>query len=156
MEKKITRAGWYQLAEMELVYRTKVKPSQRPKITSVEDAYNILRQVWDTDKIELVEEFKVLFLNKGNKVLGVFNTSSDGITGTVADPRIILAAAVKSNSVSMILAHNHPSGEFKPSRADEQLTVKIKEAARYFDITVMDHIILSTETYYSFANEGLL
>jgi DNA repair protein RadC len=84
------------------------------------------------------------------------DVSSGGITGTVADPRIILAAAVKCCAVNIILAHNHPSGSLKPSRADEQLTVKIKEAARFLDITVLDHIIVSTEGYFSFAEEGLL
>jgi DNA repair protein RadC len=156
MEKEIMKPEWYQVAEVELVYRSKVKPSQRPKVVTSEDAYKILKQVWDTDKIELVEEFKVLLLNRGNKVLGVFDASSGGTTGTVADPRIILAVAIKSNTVNMILAHNHPSGELKPSKADEQLTIKIKEAARYLDIQVLDHIIISKESYYSFADEGNL
>lgn len=156
MEKEMMKPEWYQLAEVELVYKSKVKPSERPKIVTSNDAFKILKQVWDADKIELVEEFKVLFLNRGNKVLGVFDASSGGITGTVADPRIILAAAVKSNAVNMVLAHNHPSGELNPSKADQQLTVKIKQAALYLDIQVLDHIILSSETYYSFADEGIL
>ena len=79
-----------------------------------------------------------------------------GITGTVADPRLILAAAIKSLSVGLVLCHNHPSGNLRPSRADEELTLKIKEAAKYHDIKVLDHIILSSEGYFSFADEGLL
>lgn len=156
MEKEMLKPEWCQVAEVELVYRTKVKPSQRPKIGSTADAYEILQKIWNRDKIELVEEFKVLFLNRSNKVLGVLDASSGGITGTVADPRIILAAAIKANAVNLLLAHNHPSGSVTPSRADEQLTVKIKEAARWLDITVMDHIIITTESYYSFAEERLL
>jgi DNA repair protein RadC len=156
MENGFVNAEWYQLAEVELVYKTKVKPSQRPKISSSADTFKILRQVWNPDKIEMVEEFKVLFLNRNNKVLGVFDASSGGITGTVADPRIILAAAVKSNAVSMVLAHNHPSGSLKPSRCDEELTTKIKEAAKYFDMRVIDHVIITAEEYYSFADEGIL
>ena len=82
--------------------------------------------------------------------------SEGGITGTVADPRIILKKALEENAVSLILCHNHPSGNLKPSRADEDLTVKIKEAARYLDIKVMDHVIVSEEGYFSFADEGMM
>ena len=113
-------------------------------------------QLWNPGKIELVEEFKVLFLNRANRIIGVLDASSGGITGTVADPRIILAAAVKCCAVNIILSHNHPSGSIKPSRADEELTVKIKEAAKWLDINVLDHIIITNEAYYSFADEGLL
>lgn len=156
MEQEMMKPEWCQVAEVELVYRTKVKPSQRPKITTSVDAYEILQKIWSRDKIELVEEFKVLLLNRSNKVLGVLDASSGGITGTVADPRIILTAAIKANAVGIILSHNHPSGSVKPSRADEELTVKIKEAARFLDMTVLDHIIITSEGYYSFADEGLL
>lgn len=156
MEQQMMKPEWCQVAEVELVYRTKVKPSQRPKITTSVDAYEILQKIWNRDKIELVEEFKVLLLNRSNKVLGVLDASSGGITGTVADPRIILTAAIKANAVGIVLSHNHPSGSVKPSRADEELTVKIREAARYLDLTVLDHIIITSEGYYSFADEGLL
>jgi DNA repair protein RadC len=98
----------------------------------------------------------VLLLNRANGVTGVYEASSGGITGTVADPRLILAAAIKSLSVSIILSHNHPSGNLNPSRADEEFTLKIKEAAKYHDIKVLDHIILTNEGYYSFADEGLI
>ncbi|HPH85448.1 MAG TPA: JAB domain-containing protein [Ferruginibacter sp.] len=156
MEQEMKKPEWCQVAEVELVYRTKVKPSQRPKITTSVDAYEILQKIWNRDKIELVEEFKVLLLNRSNKVLGVLDASSGGITGTVADPRIILTAAIKANAVGIVLSHNHPSGSVKPSRADEELTVKIREAARFLDMTVLDHIIITSEGYYSFADEGLL
>jgi DNA repair protein RadC len=156
MEQEMMKPEWCQVAEVELVYRTKVKPSQRPKITTSVDAYEILQKIWNRDKIELVEEFKVLLLNRSNKVLGVLDASSGGITGTVADPRIILTAAIKANAVGIVLSHNHPSGSVKPSRADEELTMKIREAARFLDMTVLDHIIITSEGYYSFADEGLL
>ncbi len=125
-------------------------------IRSSKDSFNVLRQIWDQNKIELLEEFKVLLLNRGNKVIGVYDVSSGGITGTVADPRLILAIALKSLAVSIILSHNHPSGNLKPSRADEEITIKINEAAKYHDIKVLDHIIITAEQYYSFADEGLL
>jgi DNA repair protein RadC len=98
----------------------------------------------------------VVFLNRSNKINHFEIISQGGITGTVADPRIILRKALEENAVSIILCHNHPSGNLKPSRADEDLTSKIKEAASYFDIRVLDHIIVSEEGYYSFADEGMI
>jgi DNA repair protein RadC len=102
------------------------------------------------------EVFAVLFLNRANRINHFEVVSQGGITGTVADPRIILKKALEEEAVSIILCHNHPSGSLRPSRADEELTQKIKEAARYFDIRVMDHIIVSESGYYSFADEGIL
>jgi DNA repair protein RadC len=102
------------------------------------------------------EVFGVIFLNRANKVRHFEIVSEGGITGTVADPRIILKKALDEDAVSIILCHNHPSGSLKPSRADEELTMKIKEAAKYFDIRVIDHIIVSESGYYSFADEGML
>ena len=102
------------------------------------------------------EVFAVVFLNRANKINHFEIMSEGGITGTVADPRIILRKALEENAVSIILCHNHPSGNLKPSRADEDLTVKIKEAARYLDIKVMDHVIVSEEGYFSFADEGMI
>jgi len=102
------------------------------------------------------EVFAVLFLNRANRVNHFEIVSQGGITGTVADPRIILKKALEEDAVSIILCHNHPSGSLRPSRADEELTQKIKEAARYFDIKVIDHIIVSERGYFSFADEGLL
>ena len=102
------------------------------------------------------EVFAVLYLNRANKINHFEIVSEGGITGTVADPRIILRKALEEDAVNLILCHNHPSGSLKPSRADEQLTIKIKEAARFLDITVLDHIIVSEDGYYSFADEGIL
>jgi DNA repair protein RadC len=102
------------------------------------------------------EVFAVIYLNRANKIKHFEIVSEGGITGTVADPRIILRKALEEDAVSIILCHNHPSGNLKPSRADEQLTSKIKEASRFLDITVLDHIIVSESGYFSFADEGLL
>jgi DNA repair protein RadC len=102
------------------------------------------------------EIFAVVFLNRANKIIHFEIVSSGGITGTVADPRIILKKALEEEAVSLILCHNHPSGSLKPSRADEELTIKIKEASRFFDIKVLDHVIVSSEGYFSFADEGLI
>jgi len=102
------------------------------------------------------EVFAVIYLNRSNKINDFKIISEGGITGTVADPRIILKKALEQDAVSIILCHNHPSGSLKPSRADEELTHKIKEAAKYFDIKVLDHLIVSDDGYYSFADEGIL
>lgn len=154
MEKELFTGS--KVAEVELVYRSKVKASQRPQISSSADAYHILLSLWNEGTMDLQESFKVLMLNRSNKVLCLYNVSSGGITGTVADPRLIFTAALKASAVSIILAHNHPSGSLMPSRADEELTTKLKGAGQLLDIKVVDHLILTTETYYSFADEGLI
>ena len=156
MEKKVMAEVLSNVAEVELVYKSKVKASDRTQITSCNDAYEVLQAIWEDGKLDLVEQFKVLFLNRANKVLCVYNVSSGGITGTVADPRLIYSAALKVNAVSLVLCHNHPSGSLKPSRQDEELTQKIKGAGTFLDIKVLDHLIISSEGYYSFADEGLL
>ena len=102
------------------------------------------------------EQFKILLLNRANKVLGIYEVSTGGMSGTVADPKLIFATALKACASSIILSHNHPSGNLKPSNADLQLTQKVKEGGKLLDIEVYDHIILTTEGYYSFADEGQL
>ena len=146
----------YQVAEVELIYKSKVKASSRPKIASAKDAYNVLRHSWDENKIEFIEQFKVMFLNRANKVLGIYEVSTGGISGTVADPRVIFVAALKANACAIIISHNHPSGNLKPSRQDEELTQKIKQGGQLLEITLLDHLIVTAEEFYSFADEGLL
>jgi len=102
------------------------------------------------------EIFGVLYLNRSNKVNAFEIVSEGGITGTVADPRIILRRALEEDAVNLILFHNHPSGSLKPSRVDELLTTKIRDAALLMDIRVIDHIIVSDTGYFSFADEGIL
>ena len=102
------------------------------------------------------EVFAVIFLNQANRINHFEVVSQGGITGTVADPRLILKKALDFHAVNLILCHNHPSGNLKPSKADEELTYKIREAARFFDIKVIDHVIVSHEGYFSFADEGLM
>jgi len=108
------------------------------------------------DKIELLEEFKILLLNRRNRVLGLMDISQAGLSGTVANPKVIFAAALKCCASGIILAHNHPSGELDPSREDTALTNKIKAGAELLDLKVLDHLIISKDRYYSFADEGLM
>ncbi len=131
-----------------------MKASNRPKITTAKDAYEVLIKAWDENKIEFVEQFKVLFLNRSNKVLGIYEVSSGGISGTVADPRVIFAVALKANCSSIMLSHNHPSGNLKPSRQDEILTQKIKQGEELLEIKLLDHLIVTSEGYYSFFERG--
>ena len=102
------------------------------------------------------EQFVAVYLNQSNKLLSHKIISTGGITGTVADPRIILKTALEEGATSIILSHNHPSGSLKPSIADEQLTQKIKQAAALMDIKILDHIIVSNEGYFSFADSGMM
>lgn len=156
MESVTKNPVWQKVAEVELVYHNVVKPSQRPRILSSKEAYNVLMASWDSCKIEYVEQFKIVLLNHAKKVLGVFEVSTGSMSSTLADPKIIFTAALKGGASCILLSHNHPSGNLKPSDADLQLTKKIVEGGKLLDIRVIDHLIVTTEGYYSFADEGLL
>lgn len=142
------------LAEIEISYKSKVKPSERMKINSSKDVFEAAKTVFNAETIEYTEEFIVFYLNHSNKILGCVKLSSGGITGTVADTRVIFGIALKAAASSLILAHNHPSGNLAPSNEDKQLTQKAIEAGKLLEVRVLDHIIITTESYYSFADEG--
>jgi DNA repair protein RadC len=156
MEKVMNLSVLNSVAEVELVYKSKVKPSERPLIKSSKECYDLLLQTWDENKIEFVEQFKVILMNRANRVLGIYEMSTGGVSGTVVDPKLVFMAALKTNACNLILTHNHPSGNLRPSRADEELTSKIKEGGKFLEIKVSDHIIVTNEGYFSFADEGLL
>ncbi|HEY0669397.1 MAG TPA: JAB domain-containing protein [Sphingobacteriaceae bacterium] len=144
------------VCEIELIYKPTIKPSQRPQVGTSQEVHELLRENWDENKIELVEEFKVMLLNRANKVIGLVDISLGGFAGTIADPKVIFVAALKAGASSLILAHNHPSGNLKPSKADISLTHKIISAGCFLDISVFDHIIITAEGYLSFADESLM
>lgn len=146
----------FKVTEVELIYRNGCLKKDRPKVHSSRDSYKILRSSWDENKIELVEQFKILLLDRANACLGVSDVSTGGMTGCVVDPRIIFATALKSRSAGVIMAHNHPSGNLTPSHADRMVTQRMVEAGRILDIPVLDHLIVSSEGYYSFSDEGLI
>lgn len=158
METRLSLQELNNVAEIEIVYRRKpnCKLSERPVIRSSSDTYAIFMHYWNLDTIELIEEFKVMYLNRRNRVLQLLELSKGGITETVADTRLILATALKIGACTIVLAHNHPSGLVKPSRADEALTQKIRIAGIYHDIKIADHLVLSPDGYFSFGDEGLL
>lgn len=127
-----------------------------PKINPITSSMDIANYLKERLKDHNHEVFGAVFLNQANKILGFEVISKGGITGTVADPKVILKRALEKNAVNLILCHNHPSGSLKPSKADEQLTEKIKQAAAFLDMKVLDHIIVSDSGYYSFADEGMI
>ena len=105
----------------------------------------------------MYETFVVGYLNRANRLIGIYELSKGGITGTVADPRLVLSVALKCAATGIILAHNHPSGNLQTSTADEEITKKIKKACEYLDIKLLDHLIIVPEgKYLSFTEEGLL
>jgi len=146
----------HNVAEIDLVYRNKVKASLRPCVKKSKEAYQLLLDTWEADKIELVEQFKVILLNRASRVLGIYQHSSGSMHSTSVDCTLLLCAAIKSGATGMILAHNHPTGNLRPSRADEAVTAHVKAAATLIGFTVIDHIIVTTEEYFSFAENGLL
>ncbi len=140
-------------AALELGIRRNASGKKKDMITQSGDIANFMRATLEYRKQEV---FAVIFLNRGNKITHLEIISEGGMTGTVADPRIILKKALEHNATAIILCHNHPSGNTKPSKADEAITQKIKQAASLLDIHIMDHVIVSNEGYFSFADEGLL
>ena len=146
----------YEVAEIQLTYKSNVKPSLRPKINDSKDAYELLKENWDASRIEFVEQFKAVFLNRANKVLGILEVSTGGVSGTVADPKVIFVAALKANASSFLVAHNHPSGNLCPSQSDIDLTRKLRDGGKLLEIQLLDHLIVTVEGYYSFADEGAL
>ena len=144
------------LAEVSIAYRHKTKPSEMHKLISSEHSVKILRTIFDPDKIEYREEFVVLFLNRVHRFLGFAKISQGGTAGTIADPKMIFQSALLTNAHAIILAHNHPSGNIQPSEDDIVLTKKISQGAQLLDIKLVDHIIITSEGYYSFSDEGRL
>lgn len=145
------------VAEVELHYKIKVNPSDRPKVIASRQAYEVLMQVYNPMTLGHHESFYALYLNRASRVLGVLKISDGGITGTVVDIRFIFQAALKLNACSVIVSHNHPSGNLQPSEADIKITKNLKQGCELLDIQLKDHIIVTPEnTYFSFADEGMI
>lgn len=144
------------VAEIELTYKSKVKSSDRPKISSSKDAWKLFTELYNENTIELREEFKLMFLNRSNRVLGYMNISTGSTSGTVVDMKIIVASACKAMASGVILCHNHPSGNEKPSEQDISLTRKAKEILSLIEISLLDHIIIipNEAIFYSMSDEG--
>lgn len=142
------------LAALELANRRQSTPAEKKaRVTSSSDAFNLLKgDLCDA----AYESFWMLVLNRANRLLGKVMISEGGFAGTVADPKKIFKMALERKASSIILAHNHPSGNLKPSEADIRLTRKLKSAGEMLDLPVLDHIIAGESGYYSFADEGVI
>lgn len=150
------KSDLYKISEIKLTYNRKVKACDRPKVNCSQSAYKLFRENWDDLTINLYEEFKILLLDRNNHCMGIVPISQGGVSGTVVDPKLVFAAALKARACSLILGHNHPSGNLKASEPDKNLTNKLVGAGQYLDISVLDHIILSDTGFLSFADEGML
>ena len=130
-------------------------PSQA-QIFNSRDCAELCRNFWDTDTIEILESFGVCYVNKANKPVCWVELSKGGIDGTVVDMRLLFSHALLSNATGFILCHNHPSGNTQPSQADQDITRRIVQAAKIMNMVVLDHLILTVDSYYSFADQGML
>jgi DNA repair protein RadC len=144
----------FKVAEVQLSYKNSVPYKKRTKITNAKDAYKVLLKIHNDDTIDYTETFRVIYLNHANHVLGCRTISEGGLNSTNCDVRTILQGALLTNAVAIILAHNHPSGNVKPSTEDIKSTAQITKAAKLLDIMVLDHIIYTRENCYSFADDG--
>jgi DNA repair protein RadC len=143
--------------EIKISYTEKITTSTVNNVTNSFEVAQLLFEDWDSNTIGLHESFKIVLLNNSNKVKGIYQISQGGITSTLVDLRILFAVVLKSLSVAIILVHNHPSGKLIPSESDKRLTEKIKKAANFLDIKVLDHLIIAPNgEYYSFTDNGLL
>ncbi|MCH3883495.1 JAB domain-containing protein [Tenacibaculum aquimarinum] len=143
-----------EIAEIKVSYSNNNK--ERLKIKDSKTSYDLLLACWNKHTIELQEEFKVLLLNRSNQVLGIYSLSKGGVAGTVVDAKLVFSVALKCNASSFIIAHNHPSGSLTPSKADKIITNKLKKASKYLDLVLLDHLIITKDSCFSFADNGLL
>lgn len=144
------------LPEFKIGLKKKRSVEQLYDINSPETAANVCRKCFDSGVIDWKEEFIVIALSRARKMIGFYKVSSGGVTGTVADPKVIFQFALLSNASAILLCHNHPSGNLKPSQQDGELTHKLSKAGKFLDIEVIDHLIITSEGYYSFSENGLI
>lgn len=142
--------------EITIKYRGALK-SELKTLRSSRDTYNVLKLMYDKSTFDWQEEMILICLSRANKVIGFYRVSKGGVSGTVCDPKVIFTIALNCAGTSnIILSHNHPSGNLIPSESDKRLTEKIMNAGKLLDITLLDHIIMTDESYYSFADEGYI
>jgi DNA repair protein RadC len=147
-----------QVSEIAVRYYNKQKASERPKVTTSSDAYHVLFKKFNPDTVHYQEEFLAMYLNRANHVLGISRVGLGGNSSVTADPKIVVAVALKIAASGIIISHNHPSGSLSPSNYDKDLTQKIHQGAKFLDLKLLDHLIVSPHLgeYYSFADEGLI
>jgi len=145
------------LAEIKVSYNPQIKVFNQLMIDTSLKAFDIFKDLHDEATIAMQEEFIILYLNRNNKPIGTYKASKGGVAGTYVDIKIIMATALKCLASSMIICHNHPSGSLHPSEQDKLVTEKLNKACKMFDITLVDHLIITPQNeYYSFADGGLM
>ena len=142
------------VSEVSISYSHEVPVASRETMCGSHQSAEMFRPYFAD--MELRERFFVMLLNQAQHVLGICLISVGGISATIADVRLILATALKAHATQIIVAHNHPSGNLNPSEADRSLTQQLKTACTYMDIRLLDHVILTKDAYYSFADNGLM
>ncbi|WP_407265435.1 RadC family protein [Tenacibaculum maritimum] len=142
------------IAEVKVSYTT--NNTEKLRITNGKTSYDVLLAYWNKNTLELQEEFKALLLNRNNQVLGIYPLSKGGTTSSIVDVKLLFSVALKCNAHGIILAHNHPSGNLTPSQSDKDITTKIINASKLLDVKILDHIIVTKDDYYSFADNGLM
>lgn len=143
-----------QVAEIQLSYYPRLIGEF--KIQSSRESYELFLREWEQNTLEMQEEVKLLLLNRNSRVLGIHSLAKGGLTSCVVDVRIILSIALKSLATGIILVHNHPSGNLKPSQLDIKITEQLKAGCKILNIELLDHLIITRHDYYSFADEGML
>lgn len=143
------------IAEVQVTYVPSVRPEKLPVTTDSDESARLAMLGWPD--VDHVESIKLMLLNNSNGVMGIKTVFVGGINGSVADIKVILSIALCGHAVSIILLHNHPSGKLRPSSADIEMTMKLKQACKCMDLAFLDHIIVNgSNDHYSFANEGLM
>ena len=144
----------YKADTPEITLKYKSSGVKKTKITNSQDSYELFKQMYDGDTLEYCESSVVIYLNRANNSIGWQKISQGGLSGTVVDVRIILGTALKCGASLIILSHNHPSGNLFPSAADDKLTKQIYEAGKIMEIQLLDHLIITTDGFYSYADQG--
>lgn len=145
----------YKIPQIRLSYVSDVMV-EKPKVMDSMSVAKVFRETYEDGEIDYRESFKVAYLNRANKVLGIHTISTGGTVATVVDKKIIFSGALLANAISIILCHNHPSGTLKPSFQDDFLTREIVEAGKILDIKVLDHVIVTSKGHYSYNDERKL
>ena len=149
------KTDYFKIPEITVSYRDKTKAAERATVYGSGSAAQIFDKVYE-NCVQHHEEFWVMLLNRANRVLGISHISKSGISETLVDIKILMQTALKAHASGIIISHNHPSGNTKPSAQDIALTKRIKDACETLSISLLDHLIITAESYMSFADEGLL
>lgn len=146
--------GNWTVAEIEINYKPLI--TDQTVITSSSQAYELINSLWNKETINLQEQFAALFFNQSKKMIGWRVISTGNMTTCIVDIKLLVSLALHCMATHVVIVHNHPSGNLKPSQSDEDITKTIKDALKLIDVQLMDHLIITENGYYSFSDEGFL